>query len=217
MPEPIFRLRLHEAVSLYVGAMGYDPSVVDARVRAWALARHEPGWAAVAAVAHPDDVAPRVALADPSFPLAGVAYCQTGASTQWWHVQVRAGLAARRTPLDVVSDVLGDYAELAEIHVDPRHQGARLGERLLHELMRGRPERRVLLSTPEVPAEANRAWRLYRRLGFADVLRDFHFAGDSRPFAVLGAGLPLPRPNSLDDASASPRASSRERNPRHEG
>ena len=70
--------------------------------------------------------------------------------------------------------------------------------------MRGRPEARVLLSTPEVAAEANRAWRLYRRLGFTDVLRDFHFAGDSRPFAVLGAKLPLPGPgraDSLDDAA----------------
>ena len=74
LPEPIFRLRLHEAVSLYVRAMGYDPSVVDSRVRAWALARHEPGWSAVAAIAHPHDVAAHVALADPSFPLAGVAY-----------------------------------------------------------------------------------------------------------------------------------------------
>lgn len=204
LPEPIFRLRLHEAVSLYVRAMGYDPSVVDSRVRAWALARHEPGWSAVAAIAHPDDVAAHEALADPSFPLAGVAYCQTGTSTQWWHVQVRAGLAARRAPLDAVTGALGDYVELAEIHVDPRHQGARLGERLLVELMRGRPEARVLLSTPEVAAEANRAWRLYRRLGFTDVLRDFHFAGDSRPFAVLGAKLPLPGPgraDSLDDAA----------------
>ena len=39
---------------------------------------------------------------------------------------------------------------------------------------------------------------------FTDVLRDFHFAGDSRPFAVLGAKLPLPGPgraDSLDDAA----------------
>ncbi len=202
MPERIFRLRLHEAVSLYVDAMGYDPSIVDSRVRAWASARHEPGWAAVAAVAHSEDVSPLVALADVSFPLVGVAYCQSGTPTQWWHVQVRAGMAERRTPLHVVSDMLTDYVELAEIHVDPRHQGAGLGERLIRELMRSRRERRVLLSTPEVPAEANRAWRLYRRMGFGDVLRDFHFAGDSRPFAVLGAPLPLAPVDSLDDADA---------------
>lgn len=192
LPEPVFRLRLHEAVSLYVAAMGYDPSIVDTRVRAWSVARHEPGWAAVAAVLHPEDVSPEAALAQPAYPLVGIAYAHTGAPTQWWHVQVRAGLAARRTPLPAVLATLGDYAELSEIHVDPRHQGARLGEQLLQALMRNRPESRVLLSTPEVAAEDNRAWRLYRRLGFGDVLRDFHFAGDSRPFAVLGASLPLP-------------------------
>ena len=49
----------------------------------------------------------------------------------------------------------------------------------------------VLLSTPEVPREESRAWRLYRRVGFTDVLRHFHFPGDERPFAVLGRDLPL--------------------------
>ena len=51
-----------------------------------------------------------------------------------------------------------------------------------------------MLSTPEVAQEDNRAWRLYRRLGFEDVLRHFTFAGDRRPFAVLGRRLPLDGP-----------------------
>ncbi|SLJ82238.1 acetyltransferase [Mycobacteroides abscessus subsp. abscessus] len=49
----------------------------------------------------------------------------------------------------------------------------------------------MLLSTPEVAREENRAWRLYRRAGFTDVIRDFVFAGDTRPFAILGRRLPL--------------------------
>ena len=49
----------------------------------------------------------------------------------------------------------------------------------------------MLLSTPEINGEANRAWRLYRRLGFNDVIRGYHFAGDPRPFAILGRSLPL--------------------------
>ena len=52
-------------------------------------------------------------------------------------------------------------------------------------------ETNVLLSTPEINGEANRAWRLYRRLGFADVIRDYHFAGDPRPFAILGRASAL--------------------------
>jgi len=46
----------------------------------------------------------------------------------------------------------------------------------------------MLLSTPE---GENRAWRLYRRLGFGDVLRNYRFTGDPRPFGVLGRELPL--------------------------
>ena len=49
----------------------------------------------------------------------------------------------------------------------------------------------MLLSTPEADEAESRAWRLYRRFGFVDVLRDFRFPGDERAFAVLGRELPL--------------------------
>jgi hypothetical protein len=49
----------------------------------------------------------------------------------------------------------------------------------------------TLLSTPEADEATSRAWRLYRRFGFVDVIRDFTFPGDLRPFAVLGRTLPL--------------------------
>jgi ribosomal protein S18 acetylase RimI-like enzyme len=52
----------------------------------------------------------------------------------------------------------------------------------------------TLLSTPEADERGSRAWRLYRRFGFVDVLRDFHFPGDERAFAVLGKELPLAPP-----------------------
>jgi ribosomal protein S18 acetylase RimI-like enzyme len=66
--------------------------------------------------------------------------------------------------------------------------GPRLGEALLRSIAGDRSERRILLSTPE---GENRAWRLYRRLGFTDVLRHYRFTGDPRPFGVLGRELPL--------------------------
>ena len=44
----------------------------------------------------------------------------------------------------------------------------------------------VLLSTPEADEQTSRAWRLYRRFGFVDVLRDFLSPATSAPFAVLG-------------------------------
>ena len=46
----------------------------------------------------------------------------------------------------------------------------------------------MLLSTPEADEQTSRAWRLYRRFGFVDVLRDFHFPGDERPFARTRSG-----------------------------
>jgi hypothetical protein len=49
----------------------------------------------------------------------------------------------------------------------------------------------TLLSTPEADEQKSRAWRLYRRFDFVDVLRDFHFPGDDRAFAILGRALPL--------------------------
>ncbi len=86
---------------------------------------------------------------------------------------------------------MGSYFELTELHIDPRQQGRGLGEALTRRLLTGRLEAHVLLSTPEINGEANRAWRLYRRLGFTDVIRGYHFAGDPRPFAILGRALPL--------------------------
>ena len=65
------------------------------------------------------------------------------------------------------------------------------GGLVVFRLLTGREESHVLLSTPEANGEANRAWRLYRRLGFTDVIRGYHFAGDPRAFAILGRSLPL--------------------------
>ncbi|WP_448852367.1 GNAT family N-acetyltransferase [Corynebacterium sp. 335C] len=191
MTPATFRARCTETVDLYIDAMGYDPALAPGRVRAWLLQMTQPGWAAACILAHDGSAPPEEALEDPRNPLAGVAFCHTGGPTQWWSRQVRGGMAARRRPLREIHATLSDYVELAEIHVAPGHQGAGLGEELLRTLLDGRRERLVLLSTPEVPEEANRAWRLYRRLGFGDVLRDFLFPGDARPFAILGAPLPL--------------------------
>ncbi|HVV25275.1 MAG TPA: GNAT family N-acetyltransferase, partial [Pseudonocardiaceae bacterium] len=73
----------------------------------------------------------------------------------------------------------------------PNAQGRGLGEGLLRHLLAGVSAGTTLLSTPE---GTSRAWRLYRRMGFQDVLRDYLFAGDPRAFAVLGRRLPLEQP-----------------------
>jgi len=42
-----------------------------------------------------------------------------------------------------------------------------------------------------VPNEDNGAFRLYRSAGFFDIIRNHRYPADTRPFAILGAALPL--------------------------
>lgn len=123
--------------------------------------------------------------------MLGIAYGYRGAPNQWWQQQVLRGLQGIAMPEDDINRLMGNYFELSELHIHPNAQGQGLGEALTRRLLSHIPEGNVLLSTPEISAEDNRAWRLYRRLGFSDVLRHHYFMGDPRPFAVLGHTLPL--------------------------
>jgi ribosomal protein S18 acetylase RimI-like enzyme len=177
--------RLAEALSVYVTAMGYPPSTARQRRTLWLEHVHRPGWRAVGWL-------------DQAGPLLGIAYGYDGAPGQWWFEEVRRGLRRAGNPAWT-----NDYFELTELHVRPDAQGAGLGEGLLRALLAGTGRGHVLLSTPEHgPRPPGRAWRLYRRLGFRDVLRQHLFSGDSRPFAVLGRELPLPRPEDRGDVRA---------------
>lgn len=188
------RDRLHEALTIYVQAMGYPASVARRRAPMWAEHALRPGWRAAAVLAPPraHDRPAHAALpqADLHGTLLGIAYGYTGASQQWWYEQVRRGLSRTHGSV-AAAQLLQDYFELTELHIHPSAQGNGLGDALLGQLLAGCPASRVLLSTPEVVGESNRAWRLYRRRGFEDVLRDFRFDGDPRAFAVLGRALPL--------------------------
>ncbi|WP_300010787.1 GNAT family N-acetyltransferase [Pseudonocardia sp.] len=170
--------RLGAALEVYVAAMGYPPGTARHRRPLWLDHVQRPGWRAVGWI----DAADR---------LLGVAYGYRGAPGQWWFEEVRRGL--RSQPADQYW--LEDYFELTELHVRPDVQGGGLGEGLLRALLAGATTRRVLLSTPEYGTQApGRAWQLYRRTGFHDVLRQHRFTGDTRPFAVLGRTLPLDPP-----------------------
>lgn len=181
------RRRLHEALTVYVDAMRYPRGTEEQRASMWLEHAERPGWRAVAAV-EADDTRPE-ALA--GGPLLGVAYGYCGAPDQWWQQQVARGLQRIGVPREEISRLMSDYFELTELHIHPGAQGRGLGEALARRLLSDRAEANVLLSTPEISDEANRAWRLYRRLGFTDVIRGYHFAGDPRAFAILGRTLPL--------------------------
>lgn len=172
--------RLSEALQVYVTAMRYPPGTERQRAAMWLDHTHRRGWQAVAAL---DSGEPGTLL--------GVAYGYSGAPDQWWQQQVVSGLQRRGLPRPDIMRLMSSYFELTELHVLPGAQGGGLGEALARRLLAGRDETNVLLSTPEISGEGNRAWRLYRRLGFGDVIRSHHFAGDPRPFAILGRTLPL--------------------------
>lgn len=171
------RARLSEALDIYVSAMRYPPGTAEQRAPMWLAHMLRQDWRCVAAL-------------DGNGSLIGISYGYRGAAGQWWHEQVRRGLLVS-TGAASVETWMADYFELTELHVRPTAQGRGLGEGLLRHLLDGVDADRTLLSTPE---GTSRAWRLYRRVGFQDVLRDYLFAGDPRPFAVLGRRLPLERP-----------------------
>jgi ribosomal protein S18 acetylase RimI-like enzyme len=129
--------------------------------------------------------------------LAGFTYGFHGESGQWWHDMVAAALATRSgagmsaaeyAGNDTPGAWLDDSFEVAELHVLPAWQGKGIGRSLLLSLASGRPERTAVLSTADAPT---RARRLYRGLGFTDLLTDFRFSGSEPPYAVMGALLPL--------------------------
>jgi ribosomal protein S18 acetylase RimI-like enzyme len=191
--------RLSDALSVYVDAMRYPRGTENQRAAMWLEHVRRRGWQAVAAVemaqvAEAAEVPtsampPAEELSDA--PLLGVAYGYPGAPGQWWQQQVVLGLQRGGLPSQEIAKLMTSYFELTELHIHPRAQGRGIGEALVRRLLAGRDENNVLLSTPETNGEPNRAWRLYRRLGFTDVIRGYHFAGDPRAFAILGRSLPL--------------------------
>lgn len=183
--------RLGDALAVYVDAMRYPRDTENQRAAMWLEHIRRRGWqgaAVVEAEVDDDDQMPSAEeLA--SAPLLGVAYGYPGAPGQWWQQQVVLGLQRGGSPPQEIARLMNDYFELTELHIHPRAQGRGLGEALARRLLAGRAEKNVLLSTPETNGEPNRAWRLYRRLGFTDIIRRYHFAGDPRPFAILGLSL----------------------------
>jgi len=184
--------RLPDALAIYVDAMRYPRDTQDQRASMWMEHSRRNGWRAVAAVETSDAAGaqPPVDLLTGA-PMLGVAYGYCGAPDQWWQQQVVQGLRRAGLPPTQIGSLMANYFELTELHIHPRAQGRGLGEGLARRLLAGRGERNVLLSTPEIRGEDNRAWRLYRRLGFTDIIRGHHFAGDPRAFAILGRPLPL--------------------------
>jgi ribosomal protein S18 acetylase RimI-like enzyme len=171
-PDDLLR-RLNDVVAVYGEAMGYRQELLQTRRGYIGAHVRRPGFRAVATLTTDGR-------------LAGFGYGYTSGPGQWWHDQVRSALDEEGR-----ERWLADCFEVVELHVRPAAQGHGVGARQLRALLAMADGATVLLSTPEADEQKSRAWRLYRRFGFVDVLRDFLFPGDERAFAILGRGLPL--------------------------
>jgi ribosomal protein S18 acetylase RimI-like enzyme len=171
-PDDLVR-RLDDVVSVYGEAMGYRSELLHTRRGYIASHVRRSGFRAVATLTTEGR-------------LVGFGYGYLGGPGQWWHDQVRSAL-----PEPARERWLTDSFEVVELHVRPSAQGHGVGARQLRALLAMADGTTVLLSTPEADEQRSRAWRLYRRFGFADVLRHFLFPVDERAFAILGRGLPL--------------------------
>jgi ribosomal protein S18 acetylase RimI-like enzyme len=166
------RERVEEAMAVYETAMSYPPGTGLQRA----------GYA----VAHTRLAGFRAVVAVDEDRLVGFGYGYATRTGQWWHDQVRLAIGP-----DLATRWLVNGFELCELHVLPQYQGRGIGRDILLSLADLVEQRRMLLSTPEGPT---RAWRLYTALGFVPLARQYRFPGDVRPFAILGAHLPLRAP-----------------------
>ncbi len=163
-----FLRRLDDVVEVYGQAMHYGSAMLDSRRGYMATHVQRSGFRAVATL-------------DDEGRLLGFGYGYTSLAGQWWHDQVRANLSREDR-----KRWLSTCFEVVELHVTPSAQGHGAGAAQLTSLLQMTAGTRTLLSTPEADEQKSRAWRLYRRFGFVDLLRDFYFPGDGRAFAILG-------------------------------
>lgn len=117
--------------------------------------------------------------------LVGFVYGQPNDRAHWWSSVVQPYLREQGT-----DGWLDDSFVITELHVLPEHQGHGIGRRLITDITDTAVQPRSILSAidGETPAR-----RLYRALGYADLARPVHFPSASRPYAVMGATLPLLR------------------------
>ncbi|MFJ8233808.1 GNAT family N-acetyltransferase [Streptomyces sp. NPDC094448] len=173
--EPVdLAARLDEA--LMVQALAFGLTHAEVEVRRPIVQRHllQPGARGFAALTGTGR-------------LVGFVYGMPNSRAHWWSTVVEPYL--RATGSEPWLD--GSFV-ITELHVHPRFQGRGLGRGLITAITDGAAEPRSILSAidTESPARA-----LYRSLGYRDLARRVHFPSAPRPYAVMGAPLPLSRGN----------------------
>ena len=161
-----------EALAVQAVAFGLGPDEVA--VRRQIVLRHmtSPGARAFGATT-------------PEGRLTGFVYGMPNDRTHWWSTVVQPYLRAQNNEY-----WLDDSFVITELHVHPAFQNRGAGRALITTITDTATEPRSILSAidTESPARA-----LYRSLGYHDLARRVLFPSAPRPYAVMGAPLPLLR------------------------
>ncbi|MFH0172936.1 GNAT family N-acetyltransferase [Streptomyces cacaoi] len=160
-----------EALAVQAIAFGLGPDEVA--VRRQIVLRH---------MAHPGARAFGATVAER---LVGFVYGMPNDRTHWWSTVVQPYLRAQGN-----EHWLDDSFVITELHVHPAHQNRGAGRALITTITDTAAQPRSILSAidTESPARA-----LYHSLGYQDLARRVLFPSAPRPYAVMGAPLPLLR------------------------
>ncbi|MER6673677.1 GNAT family N-acetyltransferase [Streptomyces sp. NPDC000983] len=160
-----------EALAVQAVAFGLGPDEVA--VRRQIVLRHMtyPGARALGATEHGR--------------LVGFVYGMPNDRAHWWSTVVEPYLRARDN-----DHWLDDSFVITELHVHPGHQRRGAGRALITAITDGAAEPRSILSAIDTESPAR---DLYRSLGYTDLARQVLFPSAPRPYAVMGAPLPLRR------------------------
>ncbi|MFJ6575646.1 GNAT family N-acetyltransferase [Streptomyces sp. NPDC091368] len=166
--------RVDEALAVQAVAFGLDAGEVA--VRRHIVLRHllSPGARSYGATT-------------PDGRLVGFVYGMPNDRTHWWSTVVETYLRATGT-----AAWLDESFVITELHVHPDFQGRGVGRALITTITDGAAEPRSILSAIDTDSPAR---GLYRALGYEDLARQVHFPSAPRPYAVMGAPLPLRRRN----------------------
>jgi ribosomal protein S18 acetylase RimI-like enzyme len=165
-------VRVDEALAVQALAFGLGPDEVA--IRRQIVLRHLAYPGARALGAHTGDGR-----------LVGFVYGLPNDRGHWWSSVVQPYL--RRAGND---GWLDDSFVITELHVLPDFQGHGIGRSLITGITDTATEPRSILSAIDGDTPAR---RLYRSLGYRDLARPVHFPSATRPYAVMGAPLPLLR------------------------
>ncbi|MGX1133540.1 ribosomal protein S18 acetylase RimI-like enzyme [Streptomyces glaucescens] len=117
--------------------------------------------------------------------LVGFVYGMPNSRTHWWSTVVEPYLRAQGN-----DGWLDDSFVITELHVHPRHQNRGIGRALITTITDSAAEPRSILSAIDTDSPAR---GLYHSLGYQDLARRVVFPSAPRPYAVMGAPLPLRR------------------------